>query len=806
MILRDLRHALRSLARSPGFTIAAVLTLGLGIGANTAIFSVVYGVLLKPLPYRDGDRLVMLRQRAESLGGQNIPFSVKEVSEIRQMARGFDGLVEHHSMFFVLLGRDEPERVSTGVVSANFFDVLGVTPLLGRSFVAADEQLDAEPVLLLSHGYWQRSFGGAQDVVGRVFEMNDRAHTVIGVLPPIPQFPATHDVYMPTSACPFRAAAEQRMEQDRSAFRALTAFARIPPGAAVEGAAAEMTAIAQRFRDEYPETYRPEMGYAATALSLQEELTRNARPTLLVLMATAGAVLLIACANVANLGLARMVGRGRELAVRAALGASRARLIRQLLTESCVLSLLGGIVGIAIAYLAMDMLVGFAARFTPRAVNVQMDGWVLAFTVGLSLLTGLLFGAAPAAGRADLAPALREGARGSGGGSLSLRRGLIIAEVAVAFVLLISAGLLLRSLQRLQQVDPGFRSEDVVTAEVSVNWSNYDDPEQVRAYFSAVLERLEGNPFVREAAVAGKVPFTSQNPFTDPVLIESQPVEPGMEPEIDFNSVTDGYFEALGIPLVAGRTFDASDDPAGARVAIINTSLARRYWAGTDPLGDRVSIDDGETWMTIVGVVGDTRLYGLDRQATDELYASLRQEGFGRFIVLRTSGDAPDIGRQIKDIAYAIDAQSPIDNVRTLATMQSDAAASPRLTAVLLAVFAGVALAITITGIGGLIAFSVSQRTREIGIRMALGARPGSVLTLVLRQGLELVAAGVAIGLIGSLAFTRFFRAMLFEVTPGDPITFALVIVAVVITTVVATVLPARRAARIDPVEALRSE
>ena len=417
-LIRDVRHGLRTLLKSPGYSAMVVLTLGLGIGANTAIFSVINGVLLQPLPYRDGQQLVLARQQASRAGTANIPFSVKEISDYREQLGSLDGFVEYHGMAFTLLDRGEPDRVLTGVVSANFFDVLGVQPMLGRTFVDGDDDLGAEAVLLLSYSYWQQRFGGEPDIVGQVFEMNDRLHTVIGVLPPIPQYPRENDVYMPTSACPFRAAGEARMEQDRTAFRGMTAFGRLRPEVSSTQFEAELATVAGRFQRDYPETYREDSGYTAVTIPLFDELTEDARPMLLILLGTTGLVLLIACANVANLTLARMMRRERELALRAALGAGRSRLVRQLVTESTMLALAGGALGLLLAWEGIGLLVSFAALFTTRTTQIAVDGPVLVFTLGLSLVTGLVFGVVPAlAARTDVSTALKEGSSQSTDGS-----------------------------------------------------------------------------------------------------------------------------------------------------------------------------------------------------------------------------------------------------------------------------------------------------------------------------------------------------------------------------------------------------
>lgn len=808
MLIQDVRFALRTLSKNVGFSAAAVLTLALGIGANTAIFSVINGVLLRPLPYRDGNQLVLLNQDTTTTAAANTQFSIKEVLDYREQTRSFEGIVEYHTMSFVLLGRGEPERVQTGVVSDNFFDVLGVTPYMGRTFVDGDDDLDAEAVLVLNYGYWERAFGADPDIVGKVFEMNDRPHTVVGVLPPIPQFPNEVDVYMSTSACPFRAAGEQRMEQNRRAFSNLVVFGRLKGDVSVASASAEVAGVAGRFRRDFPETYPEEIGFVANAVDLKEELVRNARPTMLMLIAAAGLVLLIACANVANLTLARVIRRERELAVRAALGAGRGRLLRQMVTESTVLSLIGGAFGLVLAYVGLDLLVGFAARFTPRAVTVDIDGWVLGFTLLVSLATGVIFGSAPALPGADnVAVTIKEGGRGSAGGKHNLRRTLIVAQVALSFVLLIGAGLMLRSLMRLQSVEPGFTTENVLTARVTMNWSSFATMQEGNQYLDALAAQLETSPFARAAALTAKPPYRSQNPRNQPFQIDGVPLEEGqVAPEFDSNSVTPGYFDVLDIPLLAGRTFDQRDEADSAPVAVINQSMASRHWADANPIGARVSTDGGESWINVIGVVGDTRLYGPEKPVTDELYRPTTQQGMATWVLVRTVGDPLSAAGQLKEIAYSIGSVNPISDLSTLATWRQDALASPRLTAMLLGLFALLALVVTVTGIAGVMAFSVSQRTREMGIRMALGARKSGVLAMVVRQGMGLVGVGLIFGIVGALAFGRVLSGLLFDTPATDPATFVVVSASLLVASLVACLVPARRATSVDPVEALRTD
>jgi len=803
---QDLQYALRTLRRSPGYTLVALLTLALGIGANTAIFSMVRGVILRPLPFRNGDRLVNLEQPASLAGVQNAQFSVLELEDYRTRSRTVQDLVEYHSMPFILLGRGEPWRVQTGVVSANYFDVLGVTPARGRAFREGEDQTGTAPVLVLSHDFWQNRLGGDPDIVGRTFEMNDRIHTVVGVLPPMPQYPGENDVYMPSSSCPFRSSPFTR--QTRAA-RLLTLFGRLAPGATLAAAQSEMTQLGESLHGQHPDSYPQSQGFATTVASLRDQLTRQAKPTLLLLFATAGFVLLIACANVANLTLSRLVRRERELALRTALGAGRGRLMRQLLAEGGLLALAGGVVGLGLAAAALKLLTAFAARFTPRAGEIALDGWVLAFTLGISLLTGLAFALLPALpARVNLVGALKDGgSAASGGRSLRLRSVLVVAQVAVSVVLLIGAGLMVRSLVALQRVDPGFETERVLTMTLDLNWSRYTTSDLIRQFHDRLHGRLAGQPGIAAAASALMFPLDGHRRQGFEFEIEGRPrSENTALPQGDFRSVSPDYFNTLGIPLVTGRVFTAGDGPNAPAVVVVNQSLARRHWGTEDPLGRRISADSGKTWLTVVGVVGDVRQYGLDAEPADEVYTPFAQLPIreGTFLV-RTTGDPLVMARRIEDEVHAIDAAQPVAKIQTLEEVRGQSLASPRVTASLLGLFALLALVITGAGLAGVVAFSVSQRTQEIGVRMALGAERSEVLGMVLREGMRLVFAGLVLGVLGALMLTRLMAGLLYGVPATDPLTFAGVALVLVAVAVVACLVPARRAATVDPMVALRS-
>jgi putative ABC transport system permease protein len=805
---RDVRYGVRSLRTHPGYTAIVVLILALGIGANTAMFSAVNGVLLRPLPYADGDRLVVLRQRAPLAGVDDLHISPMEIADYERGSHALANLVEHHTLGFNLLDHGEPSRVRTGVVSWDFFDVLGVKPLFGRTFRPEDERPEAEPVLVLSYEYWQRQYGGDPKVVGRSLRMNDKAHTVIGILPQVPRYPTEDDVYMPTTACPFRSAPDMAVTREA---RMLTAFGRLRPGVTLEQAGAEVAAVAARLKVEHPDSYPAAEGYEADLLSLRSELTREARPKLLLLLGTVGLVLLIVCANVANLALARRLHRQKELALRSALGAGRARIARQLLTESALLALAGGAAGLLLAVPCLRLLSTFAARFTPRAAEIGLDGNVLLFTLAISLLTGLIAGAAPALARQNPAAMLKEGGdrgddRGIRGTTLRLRNLLIVFQLAASFMLLIGAGLTLRSLLRLEQVNPGFRLDRVSATDVVLDWSRYDKPERRWAVYAPLLEKARSQPGFESAALGSTFPLNDSNPWTNTLAVEGRLIAPDKAaPRVDLRIASAGYFETLGIPVLQGRSFTGQDDLAAPDVAIVNRSLARRIWPDRDPLGQRILLDGGKKPRTVVGVVGDVKQYGLDRESADEIYLPLAQLPMnGLNLLVRSDLPVEAVATTVRKLLRQIDPEQPVFGTRMLQQVRAESLTPSRVTATLIGLFAVLALAISAAGIAGILAFSVGQRTHEIGIRMAMGAVPGDVLRMVLRQAALLVLPGLALGMIGALALTRLMTGLLFGVEPTDPFTFAAVSLLLLAVAAVACLIPARRATEIHPMVALR--
>ncbi len=808
MLRLDSSFALRMMRKNLGFTVAAVIVLGLGIGANTAIFSVVNAVLLKPLPYEHGERLLLLRQGTSRSGQMGRTVSVPELMDYRRQNRSLDGLVEYHNMQFILLGRSEPEHVETGVVSWNFFDVFGIKPLAGRMFEPDDEKQGAPPVLLLSYEYWLRSFGGDPTVVGKTFRMNDKAHTVIGVLPPFPQYPEENDVYMPSSACPFRSAPQLIANRQG---RMVRMFGRMKPGVKPAQAEADLSTVAASMQREFPKDYPEDSTLKIETTPLKVELTRDARPTMLLLLGAAGFVLLIACANVANLNLARMVRRERELGIRTAMGAGRVRLFRQLLTESFLLALGGGALGLLLASGGVHLLVAYVARFTPRANEVHIDSAVLLFTLGVALFISVLTGTAPAlARRESLVTTLKEGGNQAtlGAARGKMRSALIVAQVAVSFLLLIGAGLTVRSLINLQQVDAGFRPENVLTVQISLDFTKDMSNRSMLGFSDALLEKIQAMPQVTSAAMSAEFPLDKSPASNNQYLIEGQQGDAmDAKPTAEFNVVSPGYFRTLGVPLINGRTFDGRDRQDKPLVAIVNQSLAQHRWHGQDPLGRRISFDDGKTWTQIVGIAGDVRERGLDQPPSDLIYLPYAQyPQMSPSLLARTQGDPMNIARAAVQHLYEVDPNQPAGRIRSLEQLRADSIAAPRLTANLLGLFALLALAIAAAGIGGVMALSVSQRTHEIGVRMAIGARPAEIVRMILRQGMGLAIVGVILGVLGAFTLTHAVKTLLFGVTPTDPVTFVGVAAVLSAAAFAACYIPARRAAQVDPLHALRTE
>ncbi|MFI5232451.1 MAG: ADOP family duplicated permease [Gemmatimonadales bacterium] len=805
-IAQDARYALRTLRKAPGYTAAAVVTLAMGIGAATAIFSMVNGVLLHRLPIGSGDRLVHLSQPSKRTTNEG--FSVMEVADLNRDLHTVTGVAEYHSMSFQLYGHGDPLRVTTGVVSDRFFDMIGVKPVLGRTFLPGEEAVGAPPVVLLSHAFWMSQFNGDSSIVGATFTMNDKLHTVVGVLPPLPGYPSNNDIWMPAGACPFRSAPSMMNTRD---MRMVNAFAVVKPGMSLERVRTELAAVGSRYHRAYPAAYPDAQALQFAATGARDEMTARAKPILYMLLATAAFLLLIAVANVATLSLSRQLRRSREFALRVALGAGGARLYRQLAFESLLLTFAAGVAGVGIAAGGVGLLRTLATKFTPRAGEIVMSAQIVIFAVALCLAIAFVIAAAPfvhALRGRNVANALRQGNTGSLGtrGDIRMRNALVTAQVALAFVMLVGAGLVARSLVELERVDAGVDVHDVLTAQLTLNFTKYNSGAKVTAVTSALLQRLDGFPGVTSFALASSSPLRTGGVNDVPFQIEGIPIPPGTRlPHGDATSISPDYFKTVGIPLLRGRAFSLADHDPDSPPVIINERMVKEYWGGRDPIGARVTPDSGKHWMTVVGIAGNVRTSLTDADVTDELYVPILSASSGDVrVFMRTTGAMPPVEKALRAAVRDVDPQQPVSLVQTLEQVRGAQLAEPRLTTTLVSAFAVLALILTATGLSGVIAYGVTQRLPEIGIRIALGATRGRVLALVMREGLVIVAFGLAVGWGVSIAARGLVSSLLFHVGATDPATYVMVAAVILGTAAVACFIPSRRALRADPARVFR--
>lgn len=808
MLWQDVRHALRALRRSPGFVAVAVLTLALGIGANSAMFSVVYSALLRPLPYRDGDRLAVLDETTPKVG--EVSVSYPDFLDWRSQTRRLSGMAFVHSVGFDLVGTDRPVTVSGEAVSANFLSLLGVRPALGRDFTSSEEEPGAAPVALLSHALWQSRYGADPGVLGRTITLDARTFTIVGVLPAGFRSLDDLDVLLPIGVW---RAANADAAADRGSRGDAEVVGRLAPGSSLADARVEMSAIAARLAREYPASNDR---FGAKVVPVRDYLVGNVRPSLLVLFGAVLFVLLIACGNVANLLLARGAGRAREIALRVALGASRVRIVSQLLVESLVLALLGGGLGLLLAAGGLRALAALVPKALLGGGAIGLNGTVLLFTAGTILVVALLFGTVPALrfARPDVHAELRErGSTTSGGASHGRLRALHAgSEITLALVLLTGAGLMMKTMVRLSSVDPGFRVDRVETMEIDLRARRYDDDVAKLGFWRPVLERIRALPGVRSAAVGTVVPLTGYHNRTD-ITIEGMPLpRAGMFPHPDYHFVSPGYLATLEIPLIRGRDFGQADRAGAPPVALVNAALARRYFPGRDPVGKRFmfghpSAGKAPEWVTIVGEVGDTKLYGLANPARLEVYLPYLQypPGEGTLLV-KSKGDPGALASAIRGIVTSVDPDQPVGAVSTMSELRSRSVGDRRMTLILLGIFSGLAVLLAAIGVYGVIAYSASRRVPEMAVRMALGAQRRDVLRLVLAQSGRIALAGIGVGVAAALALTRLMTGLLYGVSPFDPLTVVAAAALLGSIALLAGYLPARRAARVDPMRVLREE
>ncbi len=813
-MVNDLRYAIRMLRKSPGFTAVAVLTLALGIGANTAIFSVVNTVLLRPLPFQEAQQLVTLWERDPKRGYDDNEPAASNFRDWKAQNQVFDQMAVFDSYYnrFNISGEGRPERVEGAAISANLFQVLGVWPMIGRTFLEEEDQPGRDQVVLLSYNLWRRRFGADPALVGKTILLNARNVSVVGVMPPGCQFPGgtgkIPGAYTNKAAELWVPLALDVEAWNRRSSHYLQAIARLKPEVTLNQAAAEMNALQQRIQQQYPQEF---VGSEVKLVPLRTQVVGSIRPALLVLLGAVAFVLLIAGANVANLLLARAAGRRKEIAIRAVLGASRFRVIRQALTESMLLALFGGILGTVLAWWGKDFLVRLSPEDVSQIRGVQIDGWVLGFTLGLSLLTGVIFGIAPAlqATEADVNESLKEGGWGAsdGLGRNRVRSFLVVAEVGLALVLLTGAGLMIQSFMRLEQVNPGFQPDYVSTLQISVPEVKYSTEQQQAAFFQQVLRRVETVPGVEAVGTTTALPLTGANENYG-IEIEGHPLDPSLEAVgADYRAVSAGYFHTLRIPLIRGRRLTERDTKDAAPVILINQTFAHLYFANENPLGKRVRIGHGRSRPEIVGVVEDVRHLGLDAEIHPEIYEPFLQVPWSSMtLVVRTSLNPTTLAAVIQREVLSLDKDQPVSQVMTMDQIVADSVGQPRFRTLLLGLFGTLALILATVGIYGVMSYSVNQRIHEIGIRMALGADRNEVLRLVVGQGLTLTMSGLAVGLAGAFALTRVLATFLYGVSTTDPATFAGVSLLLVGAALLACYIPARRATNVDPMVALRYE
>ena len=802
-LLQDIRYGFRTLLRSPGLTAVAIIALALGIGANTAIFSVVNAVLLRPLAYRDADRLVMVWETNPKYSIRTGVVSYPTFRDWKEHNQVFESMVACTGQSFNLAGDDEPERISGMRVSPEVLEFVGSTPTLGRGFLPEEEQPGKNRVVLLSHGLWQRRFEADPDVIGKAVTLNTESYTIIGVLAPGFVAPSAWvlskaDVVVPLT-----------VDNERRSYY-LGVMARLKPGVSLGRAQTEMDSVAAGLAEQYPDTNRDR---GVNLVPAHEQVVGRSRPALMIFLGVVAFVLLIACVNVANLLLARAAVRQKEISIRSALGAGRSRLVRQLLTESILLAVAGGVAGLLLTLWGIDLLVAIMPDTIPRAREINIDGRVLGFTLAVSMISGVVFGLVPAlqSSKPDLNESLKEGGRTASAGVRRnrIRSTLVVSEVALALVLLIGAGLMIKSFIRLLQVDPGFDRRNTLTMLIALPRQRYSKSEQQRAFFEQLIERVGALPGVEAAGAVNSLPLSQTQEGRFFVIEGDTRSVDDVDPGAGYRTASADYFRAMGIPLLSGRSFTERDNQVASGALIINQEMARRFFSDVDPIGKRIkfSTRSDVPWSEVVGVVGDVNHQGLDEERHSEIYAAyLQRPAASIYLAVRTATDAGSIARAIRSEVRGIDKDQPIHDVLTMEDRLSASVAARRFPMLLLSIFAAVALVLAAAGIYGVVSYSVTQRTHEIGVRMALGAQTSDVLRVVLTQEMSLVLIGIAIGLVGAFLLTRVMTGLLFGVSPTDPPSFVLVSVILTGVALGACFLPARRATKVDPMVALRYE
>lgn len=802
ILLQDLRYSIRLFLKNPGFTLASLMCLALGIGVNTAVFSVVNAALFRSLPYAEPDRLYMVYETNFSNNITRSNFSLPDFLDYRQQSETFQGMAAYEGASITMTGGDEPERIQGARVSPSLFPVLGVQPAMGRTFTDDEEKPGGNLVLVISHSLWERRFGFDPDILNKKLILDGGSFTIVGVMPRDFQFPINQkaEAWTPLSFDP------TKLNRGSHSFQVI---GRLKPNVTAGQAAAELDTIGGRLAQQYPDT---NTGWASAFVELNEFIVGQNRQILYILLATVAFVLLIACANVANLLLARSAARQKEIAVRASLGATRANLIRQLLTESIALSLIGGILGLILAYWGTNILVAYIPA-NLYLDKVGIDGTVLGFTLLLSILTGIIFGLAPALqiSKADLNETLKEEGRGSTTRhGKRLRSFLVVSEVALALVLLIGAALLIRSLMTLQAVDPGFKKEGALTMQIGLPRSRYPQGPQQAVFFQRLLEQVKGAQGIESAGLINYLPLGKSNANITFTIEGRQPASPTDVSFAGYRIASPDYFRSMAIPLLSGRAFTDQDTDGAPEIVIINNTMAKRFWPDEDPIGKRLKFGNyqsNNTWRTVVGVIGDVKHFGLNAKFEPEIYTPFQQDPASSMtLVVRTQGAPLNSVNTLRSEVQTVDKNQPVHNVRTLEAVVADAVSGGRGYTILLAMFSVLSLILAAVGIYGVMSHSVAQRTQEIGIRMALGARPADVLKLVVRQGMVLAAIGLLVGLIGALGLTRFISSFLFGISVMDITSYAVICAVLAVVALFACYIPARKAMAVDPAIALRHQ
>ena len=807
---QDVRYATRILFKSPALTTIALLTLALGIGVNSAIFSVVNAIVLRPLPYPESERLMVIWGNLHKKGLEEIEASALELRDFQQQSQSFDQIAAYTTQGLNLTGIDQPERLRGAAISANLFQALGIPPQLGRNFVVEEDQPGNDARVIISHSLWSRRFGGDPGVVTKTIQLDGRAMTVVGVMPEDFHFPDRDtEAWIPLAFTP------DLLEENNRGSHFLSVIARLKPGITQAQAQADLDTVTARISSEHAGNYRS--GFSTTVRSLHEELVGNLRRAMLILLGAVGLVLLIACANVAHLRLASATSRYREFAIRSALGANRGRVVRQFLTESVLLSVLGGAIGLALAVWVVRALVLLMPKNTPRIEEIKLDYRVVLFTLGTALLTGIIFGLAPAfqAAKTNLNDVLKEAGRGGTDSSrrLHLRNLLVVSEFALSLVLLIGAGLMVKSLLRLQDVNPGFDSTNLLTMRIALPSTKYENFNQSHAFFEQLLDRLAVRPDVKSVGAINLLPFGGGGGDRT-FMIQDEPTPAGQpRPDEQIRFVSPGYFSTMGIPLLSGRDFTRRDLPDTPQVAIVNSAFAHKYWPNGNTIGKRISFStQTPKWYEIVGIVGNVKHRGLDVADSPELYIPAFQPLFADgdvpalYFAVRTVSEPSQMAAAMRTEVAAIDRDQPVASLMTMDQRISDSIAPRRFNMFLLGLFAALALVLAAIGIYGIMAFSVAQRTHEIGVRMALGANPSDVLKLILRNGFKPALIGIVVGLLVAYAATRVLSTLLYEVSATDPAVFVIDAFLLAAAAVLACYIPARRATKVDPIVALRYE